>query len=86
MRFTLGHQFGAELAKILGMDPNLVRGIQITTEPDEVVTVTISRFISEGEAEGEGEAEAVVRIIERYRLITEEEFQRIQGEHGNMPH
>lgn len=68
----LGHVLGSQIARALGLDPDLVGAIAFVIEPTEVVKVRVCLYITDEQGT------AINLILQRHRLISEEDFERVK--------
>jgi hypothetical protein len=62
-RKAYGHELGAALCLVLGLDPEMTANLTIEMDPNQWVTVTVVSRVTPGQAEG------IVHLASRYRLV-----------------
>jgi hypothetical protein len=72
IKFTPGFKLAGELCDVLGLDKMTVARIEFTLTPSDVVSVKVTHLIPDTKAH------QVREVIERYRLISENEFQLVK--------
>lgn len=72
IRFTPGYKLAGELCDVLGLDKMTVAKMEFTLTPSDVVSIKVTHLVPDTKA-------AQLReTIERYRLISEAEFQLVK--------
>jgi hypothetical protein len=74
MKFTPGFKLAGELCDVLGLDKMTVTKIEFTLTPHDVVRFQVTHLVPDEHAL------QIREVIERYRLISEAEYQLVKDQ------